>query len=271
MTSVEVRFRHSPHIPGLELANARYRGRAFPPHLHEEYVIGAMTAGAEKLSIRGREHIVRQGHLILIEPGEPHANCAVNEEPFGYAVMYVPIPVMASLVHEALDGRANRQVRFADAVPCMPSVHRALLRTHAVLMGGESRLDEESALVHFLSALLRSGHMIRSGPPAAVGQQTVRCAQDYIETYFRESISLRQLSDLTGASAFHLLRSFKKHVGLPPAAYQIQLRITEAKRMLRAGEAIAETAAELGFADQSHLTRHFHRIVGTTPGQYAAQ
>jgi AraC-like DNA-binding protein len=82
---------------------------------------------------------------------------------------------------------------------------------------------------------------------------------------------LRQLADLTGASTFHLLRLFKQEVGLPPAAYQIHLKVAAAKRLLRLGGSIADAAAELGFVDQSHLTRHFRKIVGTTPGRYAEQ
>ena len=38
--------------------------------------------------------------------------------------------------------------------------------------------------------------------------------------------------------------------------------------MLEAGETIAQTAAATGFADQSHLHRHFQRSLGLTPATY---
>ena len=55
---------------------------------------------------------------------------------------------------------------------------------------------------------------------------------------------------------------------MTPHAYQIQLRVRHAKALLRAGRPIASAAAEAGFYDQAHLTRHFTRIVGVPPGRY---
>jgi AraC-like DNA-binding protein len=57
-------------------------------------------------------------------------------------------------------------------------------------------------------------------------------------------------------------------MGMPPHAFQTQLRITRAKEMLRRGWPISRVALEAGFADQSHLTRHFKRLLQVTPGQY---
>jgi AraC-like DNA-binding protein len=57
---------------------------------------------------------------------------------------------------------------------------------------------------------------------------------------------------------------------LPPLAYRMQLRLKAAKRMLGLGEAPAEVAAALGFADQSHLTKRFKGAYGVTPGHFAA-
>ncbi|MDJ0570973.1 MAG: helix-turn-helix domain-containing protein [Pleurocapsa sp. MO_192.B19] len=65
-----------------------------------------------------------------------------------------------------------------------------------------------------------------------------------------------------------LLRVFRQTLGLPPHAYLVQVRITQAKKLLARRISIAEVAAETGFTDQSHLHRHFKRVVGVTPGQY---
>ena len=70
-------------------------------------------------------------------------------------------------------------------------------------------------------------------------------------------------------SPFHLVRSFKKELGLPPHVYLTQLRLQEAKHLLAQGDSLAETAAAVGFYDQSALSRHFKKIYGVTPGRYA--
>jgi AraC-like DNA-binding protein len=57
---------------------------------------------------------------------------------------------------------------------------------------------------------------------------------------------------------------------MPPHAYLTRLRIMRAKELLATGERPSSIAPQVGFYDQSQLTRHFRRIVGTTPARYRA-
>jgi AraC-like DNA-binding protein len=66
------------------------------------------------------------------------------------------------------------------------------------------------------------------------------------------------------------MRSFRKEYGLPPHAYANQLKLIAAKRKLQAGLPPAEVAADVGFYDQSHLTRVFKRAFDLTPGRFAS-
>jgi len=92
---------------------------------------------------------------------------------------------------------------------------------------------------------------------------------DYLREHYAEAITLEQLAAVAGMSAFHLARSFKKAIGLPPHVFLTQLRLQQAKRLLARGVGLAEAAAAVGFYDQSALSRHFKKIYGVTPGQYA--
>ena len=82
------------------------------------------------------------------------------------------------------------------------------------------------------------------------------------------NISLDELAALSSLSPWHFLRTFRDETGLPPHAYLTQLRVRKAERLLRAGHSPSMAAAEAGFADQSHLTRWFRRIVGATPAAF---
>jgi AraC-like DNA-binding protein len=89
-----------------------------------------------------------------------------------------------------------------------------------------------------------------------------------LDTHFAENVSLNDLSRLADLSTYHLVTSFRAEFGLPPCQYQIQRRVLHTSTRLRQGMPISQAAYEAGFADQSHLTRHFKRIVGVTPGQF---
>ena len=73
---------------------------------------------------------------------------------------------------------------------------------------------------------------------------------------------------IAGLSSFHLCRVFKAGVGLAPHAYVSQLRVRRAKQLMAEGVPIAQAAVDAGFFDQAHLSRHFKRIIGLTPGRY---
>ncbi len=132
-----------------------------------------------------------------------------------------------------------------------------------------SRLPEAQYPAHLeasVGALL--GAVSSPPPPAGVtdGGQKPPSPFDSREDV---AFDLRSLSEQLGTSRFSALRAFKRHFGLPPHNYQLHLRVERAQAGLRAGLSPARVAVECGFFDQSHLTRHFKKVLGTTPAQYA--
>jgi AraC family transcriptional regulator len=99
----------------------------------------------------------------------------------------------------------------------------------------------------------------------------LRHVVDYMQANLSEDNSLEALADLAEVSPFHFCRSFKQSTGQSPHRYILQLRIEEAKRLLkRTTLAISDVANRLGFSDQSHFTMVFRKFVGTTPARWRA-
>ena len=90
----------------------------------------------------------------------------------------------------------------------------------------------------------------------------------YLSAHYAERIYLDDLAAVARLSKFHLLRRFAGAMGTTPHRYQLLLRVSHAKAMLRDGERIGEIASRVGFCDQSHFHRYFRFLVGVTPGQY---
>ena len=257
----QVRFTRPRAIPGLELVAAEYRNRRFPRHIHDDYVVGVMTGGAESLVTDGTERFAHRGDLILLEPGKAHANASVGDLTLAYRVFYIPEPLMAAAT--------GRYVRFRRAVAPGAGMGQRLARIHAILATSATGSEQETALYATLAELADTEGTERAQFRKAHRQ--VRAARDFLNSCYRDDVSLRHLAALVSLSPYHLLRCFAVETGLTPGAYQTQLRIREARRLLREGTSIADVAAAVGFADQSHLTRHFQRIVGTSPGRYSQQ
>lgn len=132
--------------------------------------------------------------------------------------------------------------------------------------GSIDRLAASELWLRFVSLLFeRFGEypVLRTTP-----RGSVRKACRFLRENMRTNVSLDELAALSSLSPWHFLRTFRKETGLPPHAYLAQLRVRRAENLLRAGFSPAQAASEAGFADQSHLTRWFRRIVGTTPAAF---
>jgi AraC-like DNA-binding protein len=97
----------------------------------------------------------------------------------------------------------------------------------------------------------------------------MRRVHDYIDEHLSDSIELVELSAIAGLSIFHFARQFKHSEGVTPHHYLISRRVQRARELLAGTNfSLSEIAFAVGFADQSHLTRHFRQIVNMTPGQF---
>jgi AraC-like DNA-binding protein len=97
----------------------------------------------------------------------------------------------------------------------------------------------------------------------------VRRVCEYIDSHLDEDLRLETLANTAHLSMSHFARAFRDTVGLPPHRYVLQRRIDRARQMLVDTETpLSEIAVGIGFADQSHFARHFHRLVGVAPGAF---
>jgi AraC-like DNA-binding protein len=97
--------------------------------------------------------------------------------------------------------------------------------------------------------------------------QTVGRVVEYIDANLAQHVRVSELAALTGLSSFHFSRAFKAATGQSPYAFALARRVLRARQLLGTEMPLAEIALTVGFASQSHLTEHFRRLVGVTPGR----
>jgi AraC-like DNA-binding protein len=97
----------------------------------------------------------------------------------------------------------------------------------------------------------------------------LRKVTEFMRANLSETLRLSQLAAISGLSTSYFGRAFKGSTGLPPHRWHLNLRIERARTMLAdASASLADVASATGFADQSHFTRVFSRIVGMSPGAW---
>ncbi|WP_168226336.1 AraC family transcriptional regulator [Bradyrhizobium sp. SK17] len=98
-----------------------------------------------------------------------------------------------------------------------------------------------------------------------------RLAKDIIEWSIVDGVGLAEIAALCGIRTSQFAHGFKRSTGMAPFQWLQHRRIARAKRLLAADRTpLADVALACGFADQSHLTRCFGRLVGATPGVWRA-
>lgn len=255
-------------LDGVECLAAGHRDARFARHFHEGYALGVVESGALGFRYLGRDCLAQAGAVNMVVPGEVHDGHAASPLGWRYRMFYLDARVVETEAGESA-GVEARAPDFPGGVLDDPLLARSLLRLHLDLQRGRTTLLERQSRLAALLAAWISRHAEGIGRERP-GQEprAVRLAREYLRERVAQPVSLAELSLAAGLSGNHLNRVFSRSLGLPPHAYQVLLRVRRAQDLLAAGTGPAEAAAQAGFADQSHLTRHFRRITGITPGAY---
>jgi AraC-like DNA-binding protein len=257
-------------LDSLELRVGTSFQHDYPLHWHDEFFVSAITAGAGSFRYRGSDHLATPGTLVLVVPGEVHTHhdCGGGRS---FRSLQVPAPFLAAAAAEVLR-RPDSFPDFPSSMIADPRLLRLFLGLHRLFEGRGTLLHRESRLLGFFAELLRRVGKDGLGTPAD-GREclAVRRARDYLNDHYARRVSLGDLATVAGLSPFHFHRVFCRQTGMPPHAYQIQLRIMRARTLLRKRLPIADVASVTGFADQSHLNRHFKRLEGVTPSGFVAR
>lgn len=269
MPKPTVRFWRDPDLPGVEVRYADYHEDAFRDHTHAQYSIGFLESGRTTFSLEGNEHTAESGQMVFIGPEVAHACNPDPDSNMAYRMFYVEVALVESVAAEVF-GREAGAVTFAVPVVDDPELVDRWRTLHQRIIDGGDRLEKESLLVQGLADVI-ARHGEQGAPQEPSGNaHAVRAVKDHLAANLSEKVSLDDLTGVAHLSRYHLLRVFQNETGLPPHAYQNQLRVDLGKRLLADGVSISQAAAEAGFVDQSHFTRVFKQYTGATPRQYQA-
>jgi AraC-like DNA-binding protein len=263
-----IRFWRPGGLDGVELFQASRTRYCFPKHLHDTFSIRLLEAGVVESLYNGRRNVLTAGDIDVLEPGIVHSASTADKQSWSCLCLYIS---RAFLEYSALDPGAT------GLPPLQPLLRRnerrlflRLRRAFHGLKEDSDELEGETLLTGALAALVerfaaKPHKIIRNGHEP----RHVSTIRSFLDEHYDRRVSLADLARMIDLNPVYLARSFRQHVGIPPHAYRIQMRVNRACQMLRLGAPVSEVAYVVGFADQSHLTRVFKQVMGVTPGQYA--
>jgi AraC-like DNA-binding protein len=255
--------------PDVGLLRAHYVRQSFPRHSHECFVVCVNERGAHASWYAGSTVVIPECAITVVPPGEVHTGHPLPGRPWHYRAMYPSAALITTLAAE-VGLLAGEMPSFAQLYARDAELADAFLHTHRECEEGLDPLELESRVAEVLMAVLRRR---ATGARRAAGRlapnHAVRRAMDYIEDCYAGRITLDDVANAAGLNRYAVLRAFRRELGIAPYAFVTQVRIERAKRLLREGVSISMASQRVGYADQSHLTRHFRRLMGVTPGAFA--
>lgn len=259
-------MRQAPAQPGLARIEAFFAGHAYDPHRHDTYVIGCTLDGVQSFDYRGARADSTRGQVIVLHPDELHDGRAGADTGFHYRMLYIE----PRLIREALGARATSLPFVRNAVLADARLLAALLPALDALDRGLEALEADQLVSAIADALLALDASARRSSSAAICAVAVERARQFLAENFRLVVASEELEALTGLDRYALARHFRARLGTSPYRYLTMRRLDHARSCLRSGQALADAAFASGFADQSHMTRHFKRAYGLPPGRWQA-
>lgn len=261
-------------LDDVEVLHVAFRRHAFDPHTHDTFATSIVDRGAGAIRYRGETHVAPAGRLVLLDPWETHTGEVFSAEGWHYRNLY-PGPGLLERLAAEETGRihcAPFVPHFPEPVVRDPELAAAMDTLHGSLGSSGDALERQSRLLSVYANLLaRHAKPSPGWRPAGREPRAVALVREYLEAHQARNVSLDELSAVANLSKYHLLRVFRRTVGLSPHAYLNQLRVGRAKALLSSGVPVAMAAREAGFVDQSHLTKRFKGVFGVTPGRYARE
>lgn len=291
----------------LRIEAYRFEGvaQSFPNHFHAHYALGLVERGRHVLSCKNQTYVLGPGSVVAFNPGDSHACIQDEGGAFDYRGLNIEAEALRAWAPDGMG--AKGPLRFSQNVTDDAETACHLYALHEMILNGAPDLQKEERLFLLLAALGRScGQAVAGDAPgetpgdisddtlanttgdtpedvpedthggtpggapedAPNHRQEVGAVCAFLRAHCAEHIGLDMLCRHAGLSRSTLLRAFIRAKGVTPYRYLENVRVEQARALLRGGVPPLEAALRTGFSDQSHFTNYFSSVTGLTPGAY---
>jgi AraC-like DNA-binding protein len=227
----------------------------------KNYQIACVREGKGEIIVGDVSHPIHAGQFFLIHPKRIHSGKPDFETGWKVDALVIKTEFVRTLF-------LDKKLPIFEAIIFEKKAYSTLFDDCFTFLQNDFilNLENESKLLDLLFQLLITPSVSIDFQPLMDENEAVNRAITYIEKYYKTSFSLDDLIEKAFLSKFHLIRIFKKQTGLTPHAYQMQLKLNEARRLIFQDKSLTEIAYDLGFADQAHFTNTFKKYAnGANP------
>jgi AraC family transcriptional regulator len=249
----------SRQVPGFILTETSYHpGHRTPRHSHELGYFYTLLEGSYTETL-GKKTCEAMPLALAFRPGgEAHVHSCGGAGGCCFNIY----PISSERFSDCLGNLGVTDIRGSLVPWLLTRLYREFRRTD-----GAAPLAIEGLSLELLAEAARGPVTVAERrPPRWLAQ-----ARELLHARFDENLTLTEIAAAVCVHPVYLARVFREQYGCTIGEYTRQLRIELACRQLATSDTpLVAIALTTGFADQSHFTKTFKRLVGVTPGQFRA-
>lgn len=268
------------------------------------YLFFTVVSGSGKLEYNGRSYDLPHGSCVFIDCELPYSHTTNPDDLWSLKWVHFSGPSMASVYAKYIErggqpvfslkpegedslceggdknktgiGAGNDKLETGSRAGTVSEFGRiSTLWSSLMAAAGSDDYMRDMKINELLSGLIlcimeQSWHPEerRKAPKRA----SVREVKEYLDTNYRERITLDDLSRIHFIDKYYLAKSFRAEYGQTITAYINNLRITKAKQLLRfTDKTVEEIGEEVGIDNPAYFSRIFKEIEGVGPKKYREQ
>lgn len=261
----EVIHNNHPACKLLYISSAHYGGDWYSAvHSHDCTELFYVVSGSGQFKVEDKLFSVGADDLVVINPNVEHTELSYNNRPLEYIVLGV-------------DGLEFTSPQEEDSRYCVMSFQGQredlLLMLHLLLREAEQKQESFDLVCQniFEILIVRLGRLVELSSVAHGRYASKECAlvRRYIDSHFKENITLSQLSNLVHINKYYLVHTFSREYGVSPISYLISRRLQESKYLLsRTNHSLSQISHMLGFSSPSYFSQSFRRAEKMSPLEY---
>jgi AraC-like DNA-binding protein len=243
---------------GITVLSASFSDFTYKKHCHGEYALGVTQRGVQQYYLAGSLKSSYPHGVMLFNPEQTHDGRSQDSDGIDYVMLYINPELLLSAVDK------TEIVRFSAPIVYNSRLEQSIL----ALADAIGSCADEALCSELLLAL--AGHC------TGVKQDTAYKKDDVLTETAKEMIyynlgAVLRLDDICrdlAISKFKFIRTFKATTGLSPYQYFLNCKVAHARQLIEQHQDVYAAVAACGFADLTHLNRHFKSIYGTTAFEY---